>query len=112
MKTDDYFYGIINTFMVSLYIQNMIRHLILNQEFNDESSTGFINKNKLVAYNRYQWMFTYLFADNALPVSYKQKKDLAYSNFKKREFSFNNLRIPLVHLFYFHEMGFKEFANY
>ena len=112
LKTDDYFYGIINTFMVSLYIQNMIRHLILNQEFSDESSTEFINKNKLVAYNRYQWMFTYLFADNALPVSYKQKKDLAYSNFKKREFSFNNLRIPLVHLFYFHEMGFKEFANY
>ncbi|MBO6103563.1 hypothetical protein J6W32_02455 [bacterium] len=46
------------------------------------------------------------------PIKYQAKKDLAYNNFKKRECMFNNLRISLVHLLYFHEMQFKDFANY
>ena len=54
LKTDDYFYGIINTFMVSLYIQNIIRHLTINQTFNDETVFAFINNKNLSAYNRYQ----------------------------------------------------------
>ena len=111
LKTDDYFYGIINTFMVSLYMQNILRHLIINQAFNDETISSFINNKNLIAYNRYQWIFNYLFTDNLQPAKYQQKKDLAYNNFKKCESLFNNLRISLVHLLYFHEMQFKDFAN-
>lgn len=37
LKTDDFYFGIINTFMLSLYIQNLMRHLIINHEFKDDS---------------------------------------------------------------------------
>lgn len=112
LKIDDYFYGIINTFMISLYIENLMRHLIIDHHFEEVSVPAFINQSNPITLNRYQWIFNYLFADNLQPNKYQEKKDLAYTNFKKHESLFNNLRIQLVHLFYFHEMGFKDFANY